>query len=671
MMTQRLASTFFLFLLVGTAKAAEPAWTTAAVEKRPMTADETRAFMKTLAKFVFDNHLKQSADSPQRGMIYEYFHVARKGEFDQFVQGEALDTMHDGAWFAVAMVNAHRATGDPFYKEFLTRWQLPFYLKMLNHSDELFNNKLNHARPERQALWKESKEWLLQPGENGFVPYFWDDGGSVSLEQRNDKKSQLAFPGFDQFAYTNTPNPRYLLNGYSLGSSNHMGQDLGVMLQQAWLLLKDSTDPADKKLAAELAEGAKHLHECRMRHHGHIPMSDAPHALASGDVNLMKHVPAADTPAVWTPAGHYITALRTYKLGQRTIIAGFADDQQYRYYAGIAKHGGQLPEALAFKTIYDAYTAPLLYRYYSDDADVPAGINRFDLHPYMIVDGKFVDYRSERKGPSGKPRPIGSRMGPQNMICCGLALQALKARPGIWEARYEREFPNDVRVYILDRPLSSEGQRLSPCPPVTMQFGPLALSMSSTRLAMKMLGTCTAAETTFRFYNLPDGEGTYASITLRRDRSITAVNDKGDPLNYQAEITPLDGGFTFRFDIPYTIVKTQPRWAQGVEHGRYSVAVGNERRNIYLASNETQVRLGLQHELAGGLRTWETIFREKGYIPTGIGAGGMGAGYSWEDYSDSGGYAHLISAAAQWLIYLDGRRDWEVHHVPALPAAAQ
>ena len=73
-------------------------------------------------------------------MTYEYFHVARAGQPDQFIQGEALDTMHDGAWFACAMVNAYRATGDAFYKEVLTEWQLPFYLKMLNHSDELFTS---------------------------------------------------------------------------------------------------------------------------------------------------------------------------------------------------------------------------------------------------------------------------------------------------------------------------------------------------------------------------------------------------------------------------------------------------------------------------------------------------------------------------------------------------
>ncbi len=53
-------------------------------------------------------------------MVYEYYWVARNGTPQQWIQGEALDTMHDGAWFACAMVNAYRATGDPIYKETLT-----------------------------------------------------------------------------------------------------------------------------------------------------------------------------------------------------------------------------------------------------------------------------------------------------------------------------------------------------------------------------------------------------------------------------------------------------------------------------------------------------------------------------------------------------------------------
>jgi len=32
---------------------------------------------------------------------------------------------------------------------------------------------------------------------------------------------------------------------------------------------------------------------------------------------------------------------------------------------------------------------------------------------------------------------------------------------------------------------------------------------------------------------------------------------------------------------------------------------------------------------------------------------------SWE-ISDAGGYAHLIHAIALWLIYEDGKREWEI-----------
>src|SRR5947199_8721462 len=108
-------------------------------------------------------------NSQQRGMVYEYLDMSRLGQRDQFVQGEALDTMHDGAWLAAALATACRATGDNDCKEFLTRWLLPFYCKMLNHSDRLFSARRNDARPNAHAF---NKEHALQPGEKGFVPYF-------------------------------------------------------------------------------------------------------------------------------------------------------------------------------------------------------------------------------------------------------------------------------------------------------------------------------------------------------------------------------------------------------------------------------------------------------------------------------------------------------------------
>ena len=71
---------------------------------------------------------------------------------------------------------------------------------------------------------------------------------------------------------------------------------------------------------------------------------------------------------------------------------------------------------------------------------------------------------------------------------------------------------------------------------------------------------------------------------------------------------------------------------------------------------EKQVREALEKELSAGLRTWEAIFNAKGYIPTGLNAGG-----DWDKFSDAGGYAHLISAASQYILWKQKKRDWETH----------
>ncbi|MFO0929753.1 MAG: hypothetical protein U0736_22475 [Gemmataceae bacterium] len=295
-------------------------------------------------------------------MVYEYFAPARKGQVDQWVQGEALDTMHDGAWLAAALTAAHRATGDRAYHDLLTRHLLPFYCRMLNASDTLFSAKRNDARPGAHRF---DREHALQGGEKGFVPYWWDDGASVSLERTRDKNLLGPFACTDEYA--GKPNPSFRLSGYSHGSSNHLAQDLGVMLLTGWLHLRRSSDADDRALAAEVAQAAKHLHECRMRHHGHIPMCDAPAAVALGDAKLLRHVPNGDAPALWQPDNHAWRALYAFKPKMRYATPGFADDVQYRYYAGVARHGGKLPDALAFKLVYDAFTEPTLYRLYCDD----------------------------------------------------------------------------------------------------------------------------------------------------------------------------------------------------------------------------------------------------------------------------------------------------------------
>ena len=84
--------------------------------------------------------------------------------------------------------------------------------------------------------------------------------------------------------------------------------------------------------------------------------------------------------------------------------------------------------------------------------------------------------------------------------------------------------------------------------------------------------------------------------------------------------------------------------------------------------NRDEVAAWLKRELGGGLRTWEAVFDEYGYIPTGIGCQTTLPDTRWDAMSDTGGYAHLISAASQWLNYLQGKRDWELHAIPASAA---
>ncbi len=492
-------------------------------DMKPFTAEETRAFARELCDFAVQHHMKRD-DSPQRGMMYEYLWWAKRGQPDQFVEGEALDTMHDGAWFGNAMVNAHRATGDAHYKEVLLQWLLPFYLKMLNHSAELFSSDIVDVKEDMKDVWKTSKEWLLQGRENGFVPYWWDDGSSVSLDMLRAKSERPWYP------CTNTlsgkPNPEFRLSGWSHGSSNHLAQDLAILLQQSWVMLHTSKDPAEQKLAAECALAAKNLQECRVRHGaGSIPDVVAACAITNADAELMKRVPSWEKESKLCTENHFTRAVRDFKPGQKNSTPAFADDDMYLYYAGIAKHG-KLTRPLALKLAFDAFSNPILWQMYRDDAPVPPGINRFDLTTLNFIDGKPEHYASQGKGPHGKPLPIGSRMGPQNMALCGWALQSLS------------------------------------------QGGDFATTLDQVK----------------------------------------------------AEVEKITGK-----PCPHADVKA---W--------------------------------LERELGCGLRTWQNIFKEHGYIPTGIGCQSALPGVAKDVFSDSGGYAHLITAASMWLMYLEGKRDWEM-----------
>lgn len=599
-------------------------------------AEEVRAFMQGLASYVDAHHLKKDPRSPQAGMVYEYVDTTRLGQPGQWIQGEALDTMHDGAWYAAALVDAFRATGDARYREFLVEHQVPFYTNVLNHSDTLFRDGLDPKKvaPSKHEFAK-SHRYM---GEKGFCPYFWDDGASWSLEADWKKTGRHPYQCVDYDPLAGRPNPQLRLNGFSLGCSNHMAQDLAVMLLKTWQLTGD----------ARIAEAAMNLHRSRLLHHGPIPAVVAAAACCNHDDELRKKLPA---PRPFEPRNDYAVALYAYQKGQPRTMPGFADNQEYVYYSSLVKEGG-LSRAAAVGLIYDAFTLPMLVRYWSDVRDVPPGMNRSEGANIRFVDGKPESYRSDRD------LSMGSRMGPQNLVVSACALQALRAYPGIWEERYRKEFGKDLLVRFLDTPPALDG-RADDGYSRPIEAGGLVLRLAADRRNLYLAGGSQGGTAAITVFSGPDAAGRRAVLEIDKT-AVRAVNGDGAKLVERAKVTARGDGFDFEVRLPFTVVKGQEPWATGIEHGRYSVRIGGATRNLYLMSTEEQVKRALERELVEGLKTWRRVLREKGFIPIALGKANIWTlgGTRVNKISDSGGYAHLLEASAQYLLYQQGKCDW-------------
>jgi hypothetical protein len=423
------------------------------------------------------------------------------------------------------------------------------------------------------------------------------------------------------------------------------------MLLTSWLLLRESPNPADRTLAAETAEAAGHLARSRQKRAGLIPAAVA--AVAAFDASARATLPE---PKVWEPDNHYTRALATFTPGRKVALPAFADDSEYRYYSAVVRSGGELPLSEAARLVYDAYTQPMLYRYWSDDAAVPPGMNRFDLASYDAQDGKLAPYRSTRW------KPAGSRLGPQNMLISAWALQALHAYPGLYDERYRKRFSQDVRVDVLD---PQEPDRDA----AVVSLGGVRLWFVGRDEALEMRGSIPPGrDVAVRVHAGPDGAGRFVEFRLHGPDVRASINDRGESVGFSDLPEDNDQNGPLAIRIPYTVFPGQTSWANGTEHGRLSVSVGNDVRNLYFLSPESRVRRALHRELAGGIRTWSEVFHTRGYIPTSIGAGSV-ADRRWDDLSDTGGYAHLIAAMSQYLILQSGETDWQGLHVPKAGSA--
>lgn len=281
------------------------------------------------------------------------------------------------------------------------------------------------------------------------------------------------------------------------------------------------------------------------------------------------------------------------------------------------------------------YTSLRLADLWHDNGPRQPGLTPFD-DPALTVGEKLAFHRSDKPA-----LPSGSRHGP--MLLCGaaIALQLMEAFPAAWESWYRQQHAADARV----------SDKLTELP-VLAKSGPVEMAWTSSSLLLRArppLKLLLASATS--------GDDAIATISLDAAGRATAVNGQRAALRIIAA-RQSDGRVAL--ELPFTMAKSQKRWLNAVEDSRWIAKLddGAPCALLFLSRPET-VRARLALELSDGLRFWQKVFKDKGYVPVSIAIGKTPA-IADADLSDAAGYAFLIAAIAEYSVWLNGERDWEL-----------
>ncbi len=601
-----------------------------------LTTEHVESFMKEMALAVEKYHLKKDPISPQRGMVYEYVDMNKIGQLGQWIQGEGLDTMHDGAWYAAAMAQAYTATEDHYYRDFLTNWQMPFYLKMLLHSDSLFAAALDPTKRIHPAGHTFGRVWVYM-GKKGWVPYWWDDGASLSLDPAgnpNGGRSRV-----DYYLIHGKQNEDNRLNGFSCGCSNHMAQDLAIMLTRSWLLLRDP----DIALAAEYLQ-----QERAERGFGRVPAIISAAAVCNQNNEYRNEIP--------TLFGKYPTVgwlFKNLRQPDRSWCNCYVDEEAFYYHSQLVKSNGKVSPEMASELLYRIWSFWVTNDYWYDVTGPIPGVNNLDLWARDMENGKFVTYQSDNP-----EHTDGSRGGCQAMIYTAIGLQMLDALPGCWERIAEQKTPDSIRIRFSD----SE-KNLTYCEP--FHIGSAKVQAASTPWKLCLRLESPQPENTFYVYCDKSAEARKITIHIKKSGNVEVFNHDNQPMLADIKYMNRAGKNTIEVQIPYQIAKEQAAWTTAVESGYLSIGDQSKRIDLFTLSGEDRIYRNFLDKIEGGIAVWHKVFKTLGYIPTGFLyypeiTADIDVQAKWmAEKADSGGYAHLISACSQYLIYQSGRRDWQ------------
>ena len=558
-------------------------------------------FMHDIADFVYAHHVVADPQRKTFGMVYEFWKDGRQ------MQEFGLDSMHDGAWWMSAMLAAHRADPEGGWLDRVQRSQVPFYTNLLLNSDRLF--------PKMEPTAEDKHPWSAPV--KGWAPRGWDDGG-----------------GFDR--KTGKPLPDSYFTG-----SNHLAQDLADALLDVWMTTRDPQVAA----ALQALEEAKH---------------ESSGALQGLEIGADFSAGRADAFLRYLLPDFAPEAMNSYYTGmflQRGSRLPAYDDGlawMYRQATAAAQISGEFPRGFAAHAIARCFGHEAAMEAFFDRPAYEYGVWIFDLQRapgFVEGTGALENYASTSRN------FFGARGLEISWTAAGL-LPELKAQPSLWDGNVPVKIAAEPRVPIVDEPPATDAKREDAYAKLAAVNGEDVWLLADPRnLHVFVESSKPEVVLTFQHAVFASPDLRVGKITIKKDGTVTAVNDRGAKL-LTASAFAEGARWSAEVRIPFSIVPAQAQWINGVDHARCFVGCAGKYQAVYFLSSSARILRRLENLALGSIDYWHGVWKKTGMIPSGLSAPTAKAG-EWE-ISDAGNCAHLVQTIALWLIYADGKREWEI-----------
>jgi hypothetical protein len=426
-------------------------------------------------------------------------------------------------------------------------YQVPFHVNMLDNSDRLF--------PDMEPTGEDKKPF--QQPVKGWVPRGWDDGAGY------DKNT---WKPFEDSYFT---------------SSNHLMQDVADALLNVWMATQDP----------RVAQAIMHIHNYKGEYFGAIPVIDFAAGMANSASELYEshRLPVFSTSAM----NPYYTGMYEQKAH---FLSSYDDNLAWEYRAATAKYmlQGVFSEEFALYALAKVYSHMMGMEMFFDYVMAyPYGMYFFDIQrqpSFMEGEGKLDGYASDTE------KLLGAR-GIQISWVGAAVLPILVNQPDLWERPYRDNHSDETLIRIVDAPPVTDGRRdkvYSKSQSIDRSSAHISFVSDPRNLHMFIESEKPKVAIQIQHTGPVVGETHIGNIVVTHRGEISVANDIGEKIMHVANSTPGER-WTAELRIPYTIIPGQAHWINGVEHGRYTVTINDDKQHIvYLLSEPERIICGLE-----------------------------------------------------------------------------